>query len=494
MKPASCDGFPWHRSTGLVLVLCLLPAALLMVEQLLEAVKGEPRWWIEGLTNNNLTFNSMLLHLLRGRFDIDPTIIGNEGLVREGVTYAYFGIAPALFRLPFLPLRNFAAIDFTPLECAFAVSLMTLFKILSVRTVWRASDQRGPVLLLILFIASIIAGGAQVQFLRPSVYQEVCLWAGVCAAAFVYWTLRGYYSERGFTPGLLLALATASGLCLLTRVSTALGLYIAFGLIWLQPAWHALRSAGPSRLGRGWRIASLLPSALMLVAFVVAAALINYKRWGNPLLFSDYDRYLWAIRLEPKWLDRVHQYGEFNFIRMGYGLMYYMFPAFVLRGSDGNLLWSQFRDRTINAAELPPSSFLFSDPLLVGLAGYALVRLVFYRDIPRSAIVIAALTGLLVPAVLMLMAVYMAFRYRMEFYPCLEFCALIGFSHILTAPSRWAKTFFAVAVPWGTVASVLLLLLYSVSPGGSADRAMNGASIVSYYVLRTPLLHRLLSR
>src|SRR5947209_10425927 len=55
-----------------------------------------------------LTFNSMLLHLLDGRFDVDPAVIGPEGYLRDGAIYAYFGIFPALFRGLFLPLPSFA--------------------------------------------------------------------------------------------------------------------------------------------------------------------------------------------------------------------------------------------------------------------------------------------------------------------------------------------------------------------------------------------------
>src|SRR5712691_3708883 len=59
-----------------------------------------------------LTFNSMLSHLLEGRFDVDPATIGPEGFLRDGAVYAYFGIFPALFRALFLPLPDFATTDF----------------------------------------------------------------------------------------------------------------------------------------------------------------------------------------------------------------------------------------------------------------------------------------------------------------------------------------------------------------------------------------------
>ena len=37
-----------------------------------------------------LAFNSMLLHLLQGTFDVDPATIGPEGFVRNGLTYSLF--------------------------------------------------------------------------------------------------------------------------------------------------------------------------------------------------------------------------------------------------------------------------------------------------------------------------------------------------------------------------------------------------------------------
>src|SRR5229473_7397933 len=73
---------------------------------------------------HGLTFNSMLLHLLHGRFDVDPAVIGYEGYLRDGSVYAYFGLLPALLRAPFLLLPDFATTDFTRFSCLLADSLM----------------------------------------------------------------------------------------------------------------------------------------------------------------------------------------------------------------------------------------------------------------------------------------------------------------------------------------------------------------------------------
>ena len=65
---------------------------------------GSPRFLTPA--PGGLTFNSMLLHMLNGSFDVDPETIGIDGVVRNGLTYTYFGIVPALLRLPLLPISR----------------------------------------------------------------------------------------------------------------------------------------------------------------------------------------------------------------------------------------------------------------------------------------------------------------------------------------------------------------------------------------------------
>lgn len=48
-------------------------------------------------TVHGMTFNSMALNLLEGRFDVDPATIGDEAFERDGRSYAYFGIFLALW-------------------------------------------------------------------------------------------------------------------------------------------------------------------------------------------------------------------------------------------------------------------------------------------------------------------------------------------------------------------------------------------------------------
>src|SRR6266568_7774833 len=421
-----------------------------------------------------LTLNSMLLHLLDGTFDVDPATIGPEGFVRDGLTYAYFGIALALLRAPFLAFRDFATTDYTRLSCLVAVSVMGAFNLASLLTAWRAAGRPERRPLLVIVALALLFGGAQIQFLMASLWQEATLWGAALAAAFVYLVVRGYYSHRGFTAGLLAWLAAVAGLCLITRVSTALGLYVALGLLMLQLVWQEWRAGRPLRL-----LGPMIPAGAILLAFVAIAGFVNYQRWGNPLAFTgDLDSYL---MISPAWSALLDRYGIFNIVRIGYGFVYYFVPVWAISTADGSLLWSAFQHRTIYSVELPPASFFLSDPLIVGLAVFALVQLVTNREALNRAIAVPVLAGLFVPIMLMLTFDGMAFRYRLEFYPFFDLCAFLGFGVLISRPKEPLLIPSAAAAIVGVVASHGLWILYVVSRFGDATKRLAGMDMISFY-------------
>ena len=422
--------------------------------------------------NHGLTFNSMLLHMLHGRFDVDPATIGSEGYLRDGAVYAYFGIFPALFRALFVWLPNFATVDFTRIACLAAVTVMAGAKVMSARLVWRHAGESAQSPLIVAMIAAILWSGAQIQFLRPSIFQEVELWAGLFSAVFVYLALRGLCAEDGFSPRLLGAMAAVAGLCLLTRVSNALGLYAAFGLIWLCVAWRALKTRRS--------LAPLAVPVAVAIGFVVATAWVNFIRWGNPLVFVDIGKALINDHI-PGRLERVRRYGAFNLARIGYGLSYYFAPFWVLRDAAGNFLWSGFEDGFSGAcSELPPSSFFFSDPLLIGLCAYGSAT-ALRRGVARRELVAATGLGLLVPIVLMLTAFAMSYRYRMEFYPFFELFAFLGFARLAATLAGRAPRIVSVGALISITTAHVMWVLYMVSPVGPAENAMGSLGVVDFY-------------
>jgi hypothetical protein len=273
------------------------------------------------------------------------------------------------------------------------------------------------------------------------------------------------------------AAALVAGLCLLTRVSTGLGLYVALGLVWLWRLLQEIRRDDPLPLSRRWL--ALATPMLVLFVFAALAGFVNQQRWGNPLVFVDMSR---ALILEhfPERLRRLREYGEFSPIRLGFGLVYYFLPIWVLRDGSGQLLWADFVERTIDSAELPPSSFFLSDPLILGLAIYGLFGLA-RASVPRWAPIALAAAGLAVPALLMLIALGYTFRYRIEFYPLFELCGFVGFWRLVTVPRRRVEAVIGVGAAASVVAAHALWLLNAMSPLGPASRVLGQAGIIEFY-------------
>jgi hypothetical protein len=89
--------------------------------------------------------------------------------------------------------------------------------------------------------------------------------------------------------------------------------------------------------------------------------------------------------------------------------------------------------------------------------------------------------GLTLPPLFMLTAYAMALRYRMEFYPLLEFLALIGGFAAVGPALRWQrKSGLVIALALISImASHVVLIAYKVSSGGSPDPSRDVPS--SYY-------------
>jgi len=73
-------------------------------------------------------------------------------------------------------------------------------------------------------------GGAQVGYLKASIYQEVIFWANTLAAIFIYMAVRGLLRDS-HTSAQLGAMALVAGLTLLARISTGIGLCTALGML-----------------------------------------------------------------------------------------------------------------------------------------------------------------------------------------------------------------------------------------------------------------------
>jgi hypothetical protein len=427
-------------------------------------------------TKFGMTFNSMLKHLLRGEFDVDAVAIGGEGFVHDGKTFSYFGIAPAFLRLPLLAFGDLGRVNITFLSCVVAVTVALGFKLASVVLISnRLPKSRLQIIAFVTLVVALLFGGAQIQFLKASIYQEVTGWAGAIAAAFSYFALRGLFTGRGYSPGLIASMATLAGIELLTRISTAVGLYVATGLLIATLAWpangslrHRSTTFARNLLCKRTRIALGI-----LLTFAVMCGTVNYGRWGNPLVFADFHTHIFTVRFGYVW--KYITYGDFNFERLWYGIIYYLFPIWPVIRPDGQFLFSEFETRVLAVVELPAGSFLLSDALLLvlGCIFVVKVRAVHQQHLLNLRAAFALLIGFCVPILLMMIAIVMTFRYRMEFYPFIEFSAFLGFYAVCARadqiPARRRNKLSAILVAsavLGIISSHLLLAIYKMSPPG----------------------------
>jgi hypothetical protein len=158
---------------------------------------------------------------------------------------------------------------------------------------------------------------------------------------------------------------------------------------------------------------------------------------------------------------------------------------------------------------LPPSSFFLTDLLPIAFIVFLAMALwaarpIFSGTLPRGAIFVqctnslrssrifssaqglALATGLAVPCVLMLTAIHMSYRYRMEFYPEIDLLAFLGLYATVSDPAllvrfnrrrRWMLAAAIISI----VSAFAAMVLYWLSSWGSSQPYLRNG-LVHYYL------------
>ncbi len=245
--------------------------AVAAVGFLLLATGGRPWHLFDRGPFTSDFYDAQARALSRGHLDVPPAVASIEGFVHGGRVHLYYGIVPALVRLPVSALTH--ALD-GRLVLVSMVGGVVVGCLAAARLLQRARDALG---------ASVparwwpwISGGfaAAVGLASPLlwlssralVYHEAELWGAALAVLGFERVVVWWSSRRGSD---LIGASAVAALALSTRGSSGIGPALAIGGLALVVAWR-----------RAWREVALI--AVAAAVPVVLYAVVNTLRFGAP--------------------------------------------------------------------------------------------------------------------------------------------------------------------------------------------------------------------
>ena len=420
-----------------------------------------------------------------GHLWVPKDTLGIEGFEVNGRSYLYFGIFPALLRLPLQLVTEDYNGKLTLISMGIA---WVVLAVTATRLFWLIRECLGrprtlgrtEAVLSGVFLASIL-GGSVVTFdaSLPWVYHEVYLWSMASVVGSLYWLLR---VVREPTPATIAWLATFVLVASLTRttggwavclVTLAAGIWLASGRL------HPDRRI----MAVGVIAAAVVPS---LVAIVV-----NYLKFKHPFLFPLQDQ-VWT-QLNEHRRDALRANGgslvgaQFlptsivNYLRpdgirfVGY-FPWVTLPSTPARGY-GAVLDQSYRTGSVTA-------FM---PLLLLLTLVSVP--VLFRRLPTPeyrAVRLIWIGGFLVTGGVMAYG-YVAFRYTSEFIPVLFVGGAVA-THVIGGWLTGRRHLVRRSVMTGFVVLTGFGLLANASVGlYTAATNFKGAPLERYVGLQTTL-------
>ena len=383
-----------------------------------------------------LAFNSQFLNMLQGAFNVDPLAIGLEAFVRDGKVYTYFGIFPSLLRGVFAPFVDLQHTDVSRASCIAATLVVAVFqvKMFRVARVRLVGDPKTNDLYVFVLL-SLLLGGPQIFLLAAApIYHEPILWAAAFCSIFNYFLLSCAFDGSPIRVRRFAVMALLAGVCLITRATEGIALYLALSILLAQAWTRAARSgcepdAGKWCRGTGdWALSrwSILVPLLILIIFGLAQLGINHARWGDPLKLIDFRSHAYMMS-NPKRVKNLDEYGPLHFSRVPHNVAYYL-AASREEIQFFNTLWPT----SFDGKEMTNAPMALHSPLVLILAGFGLWRVLTRNvsGIPCPSVIGIGLLGLSFPVLFLLGYMWLAVRFHMDFMPFLSLAAVVGFHQL----------------------------------------------------------------
>ena len=395
--------------------------------------------------------------IIHGHFDVPRSAIGAEAFTFQGKTYGYFGIGPALLRIPLILL--FPEMDGlwsrVMILIAAAISLVCAYVLLRM---FRGDSPLTNTerLLHSIFIVSAAIGSSVVFLIsRSYTYHEALMWSGAFALLFACAIGRYFARPR---PGLLLLAGLFSFMSFHCRPTVGAGALLAMTTVAaililrarIKPDF-AQRIFGFAKVVRPFHHALL---TVVTVFFTVGIYFgVNYAKFrtfdGVPLRYYDF-YHQFPIRMRVTGGKQVHLQNIPTAVATYFGLHGFtftrQFPWFHLEEEETVIGWPR------NDLIEPFSTVPVSMPALTLLAVIGAATLVSATDEKFRRARLAAVT-LFAGGGIMLASVGITERYLHDFYPALIVAAAAGVSRI--GSNRHLRLVTAVAALLALMSIVL---------------------------------------
>lgn len=373
--------------------------------------------------------------MLQGHLDVPRSAIGVEAFTFEGKAYGYFGIAPALLRVPLVLIfpnmdglwsRVMILVTATiSLICGYA--LLRMFR--------GPSRELTTAERILHSIFVVTAGiGSTIAFLvgRSYTYHEALAWSGAFALLFA-WALARYF-QRSQTKFLLLA-AAFSFMAFHSRATTGAGALLAIAIVaailTVRAFWNpefAETIFGFCKVARPWRHAVIAATAVAITVAVYFG--VNYAKFKtfDPLPLRYYDFYHeFPVRMRITAGKQIHLRNVPTAIATYFGVHGFRikkaFPWFYLEEEQTVICWPR------NDVIEPFSTVPVSMPALSLLAVIGIAALGSGANKNLKRIRLSAVT-LFVGGSIVLATVGITERYLHDFYPALIICAATGVARL----------------------------------------------------------------
>jgi hypothetical protein len=419
-----------------------------------------------------LVYNDMAQRLLRLDMTIDPNLITYEGFLREGRTYTYFGIFPALVRVPAI-LAGAGTYPLARISCLTALWIISFTTVRTTQAVFGAGSpaRGGQRWAAAAIIGAGFSGPVVFALAAASVWHEIIAWAAAGTAIFNWVVVRRVCRGRQLRPLDFNLLALAAGCVLLTRVTCGLPLYAGLGLLLAWPAIAALPAEGVRR-SLAVLVRSLRQGATAIVislAFVALEAAVNQGRWGSPFTPVPMQYYGSMIRDTGDRLARFMRHGSLDVVRIPFAAMYYGL------GIKLEALSAAAADR-FDGIEGPRTIGILCAPWMFVCAAFGVRALLSAPDRrgPLLPLAIANAIGLL----LALAVPWLSLRYTFDGWGFLVLFAATGAAWLARREDRrpglkwtvgvWPGRMAIMAALTGVLLSHATLLRYKINYYGTA--------------------------